>query len=302
MKTFIDSGCVMRGLLRGAIFSAWVLCGAFIGGGTLYAATLSPAGERAPAILLAGVYDFSIDPAPYLVSEKFDGVRGIWDGKVLRFRSGNIVHAPAWFTAKLPPQALDGELWLARGKFDALSGIVRRSVPDDDEWRQVHFMVFELPDAPGSFETRYRRIKEIVAETRWPQLIAVEQFRVANRAALRRRLDAVIEAGGEGLALHLADAPYASGRGNILLKLKPQFDTEAVVVEHLAGKGKFSGIMGALRVEMPDGKRFVIGSGFSDEMRRHPPVIGSAITYTYRSMTPGGVPRFASFLRMREAF
>ena len=47
-----------------------------------------------------------IDPANYLVSEKYDGVRAIWDGKTLRFRSGRAVNAPAWFIAKLPAQAL----------------------------------------------------------------------------------------------------------------------------------------------------------------------------------------------------
>ena len=62
----------------------------------------APGAASPPAIILAKVLDPAVDPAQYLVSEKFDGVRAIWDGKVLRFRSGNIVNAPAWFIAKLP--------------------------------------------------------------------------------------------------------------------------------------------------------------------------------------------------------
>src|ERR1044071_3298823 len=67
-----------------------------------------------PALLLANALGPDIDPAKYLVSEKYDGVRAVWDGKVLRFRSGRTVNAPAWFIAKLPAQGLDGELWLGR--------------------------------------------------------------------------------------------------------------------------------------------------------------------------------------------
>ena len=60
---------------------------------------------------------------------------------------------------------LDGELWLARGRFEALSGIVRKTEPQDDEWRQIKYMIFELPDAPGTFAERAQRIKEIVADS-----------------------------------------------------------------------------------------------------------------------------------------
>ena len=53
--------------------------------------------------------------------------------------------------------------WRADG-FDALSGIVRKTEPQDDEWRQIKYMIFELPDAPGIFAERAQRIREIVAE------------------------------------------------------------------------------------------------------------------------------------------
>jgi len=257
----------------------------------------------APALLLANELGPDGDPAKYLVSEKFDGVRAFWDGAALHFRSGRPVHAPAWFIAKLPAgQPLDGELWLGRGQFDALSGIVRKTEPQDGEWRRIKYMIFELPDAPGTFAERAQKIREIVAQTRWPQLIAVEQFRVPDRAALKRKLDQIVRAGGEGLMLHLADAPYVTGRSDVLLKLKPLQDTEAVVVEHVPGKGKYQGMLGALRVAMPDGKQFLIGTGFTDAVRRHPPPVGATITYTYRGLSKTGLPRFASYLRVREEF
>jgi DNA ligase-1 len=102
--------------------------------------------------------------------------------------------------------------------------------------------------------------------------------------------------------LHRADAPYLTGRSDVLLKLKPWLDAEAVVVGHLPGKGKYRGMTGALQMEMPDGKRFRLGSGLTDSLRRQPPPIGSRITYRYQQLTKGGLPRFPRYLRVREAF
>ena len=81
-------------------------------------------------------------PQGFWVSEKFDGVRAVWDGRVLRFRSGRAIAAPAWFLSALPRVALDGELWTARGAFDRLSGVVRQAGPDNEAWRAVKYLVF----------------------------------------------------------------------------------------------------------------------------------------------------------------
>lgn len=281
----------MRAALRRA---GWALA--------LVACAWLPAAAPAPPLLLAGVLGPEADPADFLVSEKYDGVRALWDGRTLRFRSGRRVSAPRWFLDRLPAQALDGELWLGRGRFEELCGFVRRAEAVDAEWRQITYMVFELPDAPGHFAVRARRMQELAAAAAWPQLVAVPQFRVADRAELQRRLDQVIKDGGEGLMLHRADAPYLTGRTDALLKLKPLQDTEAVVVAQIPGTGRFRGMLGALRVETPEGRTFLLGTGFSDSVRRHPPPVGTTITYTYRGLTRNGVPRHASYLRIRETF
>jgi len=256
----------------------------------------------APAMLLAEVYAGNVDPSQYWVSEKFDGVRAQWDGRALRFRGGGLVPAPAWFTANFPALPLDGELWIARGRFDALSGTVRKIEPVDAEWRQVRYLIFELPGAAGDFSERVQQMRAIVARAGVPWLEAVGQARVADKAELMQRLDAVLRAGGEGLMLHRADAPYRTGRSDVLLKLKPWQDAEAVVVGHLPGSGKYRGMTGALQMETPDGKRFRIGSGLSDALRRQPPPIGTRITYRYQQLTKNGVPRFPRYLRVREDF
>jgi len=254
----------------------------------------------ADTVLLAKTAPISIDPAGYLVSEKLDGVRALWNGKVLRFRSGRTIDAPAWFIAKLPKEPLDGELWIGRGQFDVLSGTVRKAKPVDAEWQKVNYMVFELPSGSGRFKDRALAIESIVNATAWPQLQAVEQMTIANRATLQAKLDDVVQGGGEGLMLHLASAPLVTGRSDVLLKLKPLSDAEATVVGHIAGKGKYVGMVGALVVKTADGLRFNLGTGLSDAQRKSPPTIGRKVTYTYRDVTPSGKPRFASFLRVYE--
>ncbi len=267
-------------------------------------AAAKTASKANPDVLLAFNAPPNIDPAGYLVSEKLDGVRALWDGQVLRFRSGRAITAPAWFIAKLPKTALDGELWIARGTFDTLSGIVRKTQPVDAEWQQVKYMVFELPAyenlATRPFEQRSDQLITVVQTAAWSQLQAIEQFKVANRATLLAKLDDIVQEGGEGLMMHLASAPVAVGRSKVLLKLKPVQDAEATVVGYIAGKGKYAGHTGALEVKSASGQRFKLGSGLSDEQRRQPPAIGSIVTYTYRDLTPNGMPRFATFLRVYE--
>lgn len=253
-----------------------------------------------PPILLAERYHGKVDIRQYWVSEKLDGVRAIWDGRILRFRSGNAVPAPQWFLDALPRQPLDGELWLGRSSFDRLSAIVRRQQPDDGEWRQVRYMIFELPEASGSFAERIERMRALAEEANHPWLQAIPQFRLPNDAALRRKLDEVVRGGGEGLMLHRADAPYETGRSSALLKLTPWQEAEAVVVAHLPGKGKYAGVLGSLQMEMADGRRFALGSGLSDALRRDPPPAGTLVTYRYRELTPNGMPRFPRYLRVRD--
>ena len=256
--------------------------------------------QTPPAILLAQDFQAGSDVQQYLISEKFDGVRAIWDGKLLFTRKGNVIAAPDWFTKGFPAIALDGELWIARGKFDVVSGAVRKKVPVDEEWRAISYLIFELPNAPGTFQTRAQRIAKLVKQGNISHLKAVNQFRFKDEAALKKRLKAITANGGEGLMLHKADALYVAGRNAALLKLKPLHDAEAVVVAHTVGRGKYSAKLGALIVETPEGVRFKLGTGLSDAERENPPKVGSVITYTYRDKTASGKPRFASFLRMRN--
>lgn len=255
----------------------------------------------APAkVPLANVYQQGTPLADYWVSEKLDGVRAYWDGEYLWSRRGNLFQAPDWFVSGFPPQPLDGELWLGRGHFAQLSGIVRTVRPVDSDWRSVRFMVFDLPVADQTFDQRLPRLRELVRQADSPYLAAVEQQRPGNHQQLMARRDEVMAAGGEGLMLRRGASVYQAGRSDDLLKVKRFDDAEAIVVGILPGKGKYQGMMGALRVQLADHREFRIGSGFTDAERADPPPPGSVITFKHAGHTATGLPRFASFLRVRN--
>lgn len=249
---------------------------------------------------LANVYQKGVNLADYWVSEKLDGVRAYWDGEKLWSRGGHVYQAPQWFTEDLPQHPLDGELWLGRGRFAELSGIVRTAIPDEVKWRQVAFHVFDLPVPDTPFSKRYEKLKRVVQASKSDYLRLVEQKPISGHEALIAELNRVVAAGGEGLMLKRKASLYLAGRSSDLLKVKTFQDAEAVVVEHIEGQGKYEGLLGSLLVELPDGRRFRIGSGFSDEERANPPQPGQQITFKHHGYTATGLPRFASFLRVRR--
>ena len=254
----------------------------------------------APALLLAQVYRPGLPLQDYWVSEKYDGVRGFWDGRTLRTRGGETVQAPAWFTAGWPEVPMDGELWAGRGRFSHAQSTTRQQQPGDVAWRQIRFMVFDLPGDKGTFDQRLPALNALVESLGQPWVQAVPQRRVANDAALQALLHRTVRAGGEGLMLHRGASLYRAGRSDDLIKVKTHEDTEARVIAYLPGKGRHAGRMGALLVETPSGQRFRLGAGFSDADRERPPPVGSWVTYRCRGTHDGGLPRFASFVRERE--
>jgi len=277
------------------MFRYAILFYCFLGG----LALASDVRDSIPAPSLAKTYQGDIDLHGYWVSEKLDGVRALWDGEALYSRRGNRFNAPAWFTKDFPAQTLDGELWMGRGTFESLSGAVRRQIPDDAAWRRIRFMVFDLPELKMPFDDRLKRLQEMLVPASSPHIALVEQFRVSSEAELMTILERVTSEGGEGLMLRDGRSLHKPGRSDDLLKLKTYQDAEAIVVAHLPGKGKYRGMMGSLLVEMPQGHRFKLGTGFTDADRRNPPPIGARVTYKHSGTTAKGIPRFASFMRVR---
>ncbi len=160
-------------------------------------------------------------------------------------------------------------------------------------------MLFDLPQWPGSFAQRHAQLKQLLSTSSVQHLQLVPQHRGTTADALEQLFTRVLNRGGEGLMLHRASALYQLQRTEDLRKLKPFQDAEAVVVAHLPGKGKYAGMLGSLLVELQDGTRFRLGTGFSDAERASPPAIGTTLTFRHNGYTRHGKPRFARFLRLR---
>ena len=235
------------------------------------------------------------------MSEKLDGVRGYWTGKELISRSGHVFHAPKWFINNFPPTALDGELWIGRQQFSELVGILRRKQPGTG-WEKVRYLLFDAPEAEGGFEKRLDFARRWFKEHKTPHVEVLKQQICENEMHLRRTLRKIESLGGEGLMLRKPGSSYTVGRSYDLLKVKTFKDEEAKVISHLPGSGKHAGRLGALLVELPNGIQFAIGTGFTDKERENPPPVGSIITFKYYGFHESGIPRFASFLRIREDF
>lgn len=262
--------------------------------------TVETAGDDAegPPLLLAHRWENDVELTGWWMSEKLDGVRAYWDGERFLSRLGNAFFPPDWFVERLPKTPLDGELWSGRKQFQRTVGIVKRQ-DRSPLWKELRYVVFDAPSHGGLFEERLAALEALVdaAKVEWLELCA--HARCEGVEHLKRELARVEALGGEGLMLRQPGSRYEVGRSNTLLKVKTFHDAEARVVGHVAGAGRHKGRLGALEVELGDGTRFNVGTGFSDREREDPPALGALITFRYQELSNGGVPRFPSYVGER---
>lgn len=237
------------------------------------------------------------DLSGWVMSEKLDGVRAFWDGSQLYSRKNRLLNPPSYFVEKFPPFAIDGELYSKPQDFENISAIVRSHKHQD--WNKLKLHVFDVPNASGNLTTRLEVLRSYLKNNPNPYIVIIPQYPITNLLAVEKFLAEVISKGGEGIVVRNPNAPYEYKRSNQILKIKPVQDEECIVVGHHEGSGKFKGMMGALTCKNQRGT-FKIGSGFNLQQRQNPPPINTVITYRYRGLTNKGLPRFATFYRVRS--
>ena len=258
---------------------------------------LLSAGE--PALQKPEIYHSGDEVTGWVMSEKLDGVRGYWDGMHLQTRKGRILHPPPGFIQNFPPFELDGELWSKRGDFEFIQSTVMDQTPGDG-WKKITYHIFEVPNSQGDFYSRLGKAKGWFETNRNPQVRIISQVKVKDAAHLDRFLNEIHAKGGEGVIVKNPDMPYHAGRSSHILKVKKFQDMEGVVTAVNQGKGKYETMMGSLTLTLKDGTVFKLGTGFTDQIRKNPPPIGAVVTFKYYGLTKNGIPKFASFLRMRQ--
>ena len=234
----------------------------------------------------------------WVMSEKLDGVRAVWDGHKLLSRKSNRFYPHPDFIKHFPPFPLDGELWSKRNDFEQISSIVTDN-NSSTRWFDLSYHIFEAPHAKGNFFMRMEKVRQWFDHHPNSHVRIVQQIPVFSKKELMDYLKEVEVQGGEGVMVKNPYLPYSPGRNATLLKVKSYDDMEGRVIGYSAGKGKFSGMVGSLHIELENGIRFYLGSGLSTKNRKNPPPLGSIVTFKYYGLTDSGKPRFASFLRIR---
>ncbi|WP_236096398.1 DNA ligase [Helicobacter sp. MIT 11-5569] len=234
----------------------------------------------------------------FVMSEKFDGVRGIWDGKSLKTRKGNSIQAPKFWLDNFPPFALDGELWFGYKSFEKTSSIVRDSIPNEKEWQNIIYFVFDVQGIceKCTLTMRLKELENYLNKSPNAFIKIIPQIPIQNREHLESYYQEILKKGGEGVVLR------KNSHSQIGYKLKPFTDAECIVQGYTQGKGRNAGRVGAIWCEgeiLGERKRFKIGTGLKDEERENPPKIGTIITYKYQGYTKNNIPRFPVFLRVR---
>ena len=240
-------------------------------------------------VMLADTWSEAVDPKGWLLSEKFNGRRLEWDGKLLKSSSGQVIKAPASFLAELPPVPLDGEGWLGRGEGNLQDlGFFAADAPDPRKWARVKFVVFDLPDPDaGAFSERWR----IVQGLKLPSHVQLASYlECSGREQFEQVYEALVLEGAEGVMLRRPDNRYVRRRVGSLLKRKKFWDAEAVVVGHQPGERACAGMLGALQCRLDNGIEFEIGTGFTNDERRNPPPIGSRVQFRYQELSRDGKP------------
>lgn len=243
----------------------------------------------------------------YLMSEKLDGIRGIWEAGKFKTRQDNPIHTPSYFTYNFPSFNLDGELWIARAKFDEVSALIRSDNLDSSLWKSVTYNVFDVPNAceefkltPCTLSNRLKVLERYLQQNPNPYIKIIKQIPIKDQEHLKEFYKDIIFNKGEGVVIRKDLAPYEKGRSKNALKLKPYEDAECKVIAYTEGKGKFQGKIGALLCQMPNDRVIKIGSGLKDKDRENPPKIGSIVTYKFNGLTKNSLPRFPVFLHIRD--
>ena len=247
----------------------------------------------------------------YYISEKFDGQRAQWnpDSQQLISRYGNTINCPMWFLDNFQglTDRVDGELFMGYGNWE-LTGLFRTIKPDEELWKKVRFIVFDIADLNGgTYEVRRKRLSRLFHERGWDKVPQIElvPIKVADsRKMIEEEFNKVIARGGEGIMLNSPYHLYHDGKTSGILKYKNVMEEECVVVGYKMGNGRYNGMLGSFIAHpIDDGKpiksREFRLSGMNDSIRAsykvtHP--VGTLLHYRCAEFTKDGKPKHPVYL------
>jgi DNA ligase-1 len=118
-------------------------------------------------------------------------------------------------------------------------------------------MVFDAPGLKGkTFTERLQKLEEVIGKQKSPYLRLHDHEVCLTNEQLVAATDKVVAKGGEGIMLRDPESMYERKRSYALLKVKKFEDAEATVIGHEPGKGRLTGLIGAIVVREKDGTTF----------------------------------------------
>lgn len=233
----------------------------------------------------------------WLMSEKLDGIRAIWNGKVLLSKNGHTIHAPKTFTQNFPPFKLDGELWTKRNDFENIQSIVLDKTPTL-QWNEITYNIFEVPFEKGDFLQRLQKAKDWFNKHPNNVVKFIPQHLCEGETSLNKFLDQMVKKKAEGIIVKNLNLPYIAKRHDNILKVKRFYDAEGKIIGIQRHK---NGVLKSLTLKLKNNVIFNLGGGFTKAQRKKIYFEGEIVTFKYYGFTKKGKPKFASFLRIRKS-
>lgn len=212
------------------------------------------------------------------------------------------------FFEKNPEAVLDGELYNydLRQKLNELSKLIRRTVhiTPDDFVRSEKFVKYYIYDGYGfnnldessDYETRKSWIdKNVIGKFKFVE--EVKSHPINSEEDLNKWYNSFIEDGEEGGILRKIDESYEHKRSKYLLKVKPEMDSEAEILDVMEGVGNWSGFAKVATLKW-EGKTFnATFKGSQEELKvvlkNKKDWIGKTVTFQYNDLTGYQIPNFA---------
>tara|TARA_B110001450_G_scaffold42652_1_gene38922 strand:- start:36015 stop:38231 length:2217 start_codon:yes stop_codon:yes gene_type:complete len=244
-------------------------------------------------------------PINWWASEKWDGIRALWDGEKIISRGSGVgkpkvyTYIPEWFKNILPPGIpLDGEIWIGRGLFQKTSRLSTLKPGKSYTTEQIEkiwagdidppvvFKIFDIPNDPRPFEKRMAFLQTVVKDRKvcWNSIMypnkkifplqITEQVKINSMEQLINLYTKLTSEGAEGIMLRAPGSPYQPKRSKYMLKYKIKEDAECILREYIPGDGKYIGMLGSLKCELmadgkPNGVFTQIGTGLNDNQREN---------------------------------
>jgi len=222
------------------------------------------------------------------MSELFEGPGHVfWNGE--KFFSRNtgkeIIGVPLFFTNNFPQLPLEGHLWRGHGMQNEIMNILclEGTKTEEDQWRDVTFLVYDAPTKEMVYEERLSFLKKIaLAEN----MKLIEPIKCKGAHLIQQVRQKLLEKDVEGVILRRAQSFYQCGRSRTLYKVQKRKTEEAKIIDC---KENF------LTCKMPTGEKFVLESPIFSG----PSCVGNIATFNCSKME-NNVPMDAQFVRFRR--